>query len=192
MLALLPGARGSPAPLAAIERADTNAVGDTSSDSDGDTSDIIEVLPGDTSDTSDTSPGGLGDPGRVCQAALTCAEAIADDPKRPCAFTVVSGDGAPVYDGMALVEKRGRSSVAFPKSPYAVALHADGAELVPPGATWRYLAGFATPPADWTAVAFFVDKPAVCARGGGRSWMRGPPPLRSSPASRRGGARCPT
>lgn len=58
----------------------------------------------------------------VCQVALTCDGAIADEPKVRCDMTVRSASGATAYDGSAGVELRGRSSMSFPKNQYAVEL----------------------------------------------------------------------
>lgn len=91
-----------------------------------------------------------GDPAQLCQVAMTCPDGIEDEPKRPCSFTITSGDGGTVYDAMARVEIRGRSSAAFPKPPYAVELHAAVSHLVAPHATWRYRDGASPPPDGWT------------------------------------------
>jgi hypothetical protein len=62
-------------------------------------------------------------PPPVCSIELECGgPAIPDEPKIPCAIRVEDGRGAVQYDGSAGVEKRGRSSLAFPKPQYAVEL----------------------------------------------------------------------
>lgn len=135
-----------------LDTADDTDVADTDTDSD--------------SDTDDTGDGPLGDPALLCQIELSCPDGIEDEPKRACDLRIVSGDGAGVYDAMAMVEIRGRSSAHFVKPPYAVELHAEAAYLVPPRATWRYLDGAAAPAAGWERPGF--DDTA---------WSRGPAPL---------------
>jgi hypothetical protein len=56
-----------------------------------------------------------------CSVELACAATIQDDPKVPCDMVVTVGV-ARVYEGRSGVEKRGRSSLAFPKPNYAVEL----------------------------------------------------------------------
>lgn len=75
---------------------------------------------------------------RLCQVQLDCDGAILDEPKTPCTLTVRSADGVTWYEGSAGVEKRGRSSLAFPKPQYSLELR-DSSELpVWPGSVWRY------------------------------------------------------
>lgn len=75
----------------------------------------------------DATPPG---PPPVCAIAIDCdGAAIPNEPKIPCALRIDDGAGATVYDQMAGIETRGRSSQAFPKKQYAVELRdADGAE----------------------------------------------------------------
>lgn len=127
-----------------------------------------ETGPDTTWDTSvpDAPDGPLGDPTLLCQASLQCPSGLHDEPKYPCDFTIVSGDGESVYDAMAMVEIRGRSSASFPKPPYSLELHKQARYLVAPHATWSYRDA-ATPPADgWTGPGFDAS-----------SWSSGPAPL---------------
>ncbi len=120
----------------------------------------------DTAPTDDTGDGPVGDPALLCQVDLRCPDGLEDEPKQACDLTVVSGDGAGVYDAMAMVEIRGRSSKYFPKPPYGLELHARAAYLVPPRATWHYLDGARSPDAGW-------EEPGYDAS----AWSRGPAPL---------------
>lgn len=60
-------------------------------------------------------------PAELCQLELACDEPIPDDPKVDCELMVRIG-ATPAYDGRAAVEKRGRSSLNFPKPNYAIEL----------------------------------------------------------------------
>lgn len=60
-------------------------------------------------------------PTERCELELTCEERIQDEPKVPCDLVVTVG-AQRVYTGQSAVEKRGRSSLAFPKPNYAVEL----------------------------------------------------------------------
>lgn len=62
------------------------------------------------------------DPPKLCQIALACSGPIVDDEKVSCSLSIVDGDGASVYADSAGVELRGRSSIAYPKSNYAIEL----------------------------------------------------------------------
>ena len=65
----------------------------------------------------------VGDPALLCQAEMSCGSPILDEPKVPCTLTLTDGAGELMHDGMAMVEKRGRSSLEFPKPQYSVELH---------------------------------------------------------------------
>lgn len=114
----------------------------------------------------DTGDGPVGDPSLLCQVEMSCPAGVADEPKMPCDLEIVSGDGVGVYDAMAMVEIRGRSSATFPKPPYAVELHSRASYLVPPHATWHYLDGAQSPADGWERPGF--DDSA---------WAEGPAPL---------------
>lgn len=58
----------------------------------------------------------------LCQMTLRCDHAIASEPKTACEFTVETEGGATMYEGLAGVEQRGRSSLGFPKHQYALEL----------------------------------------------------------------------
>ena len=120
----------------------------------------------DSGDTWDTPTGPLGDPSLLCQVALTCPDGMEDEPKQPCDLAITDGTGERLYDAMAMVEIRGRSSASFPKPPYAIELHGQAAWLVAPHATWSYLDGADTPANDWKSADF--DE---------RAWAQGPAPL---------------
>lgn len=60
-------------------------------------------------------------PQQPCHVELTCQESIPDEPKVGCDLTLTVGTNL-VYDGYSGVERRGRSSLAYPKANYAVEL----------------------------------------------------------------------
>lgn len=65
-------------------------------------------------------------PEQVCHVSLACAEEIADEPKVNCDVSVTVGEER-VYEGLCGVERRGRSSLLYPKGNYAIELRdADG------------------------------------------------------------------
>jgi hypothetical protein len=151
-----------------VDSATPTPVEDSSPPTDTDTPEDTdpETIPGDTSeDTGEIVDPPLGDPTLVCSAALTCPTGIVDRWKQPCDFTLVSGDGTSVFDGTAMIELRGRSSVAFPKPPYSLELHEDATFLIAPGAVWRYSDG-STVASGWHQPGF--DDSA---------WASGPAPL---------------
>lgn len=55
----------------------------------------------------------------LCAVALACSRSIRDDVKIACALTIADEAGV-VYDGLAGVERRGRSSSFFPKANYSL------------------------------------------------------------------------
>lgn len=71
----------------------------------------------------------LGPP-PVCDMVIDCGgEQIPDQPKITCALTIDDGLGGVAYDGSVAIERRGRSSLAFPKAQYAIELRtAEGLE----------------------------------------------------------------
>ncbi len=85
----------------------------------------------DSADPTEQVPGVVGpdrEPG-VCQVTLSCPGEIPDEPKLSCALQVVAESGRVYYDGLAGVERRGRSSNSAPKPQYGVELRAeDGSE----------------------------------------------------------------
>jgi CotH kinase protein len=60
-------------------------------------------------------------PEQVCHVSLACAEEIADEPKVNCDVSVTLGEER-VYEGLCGVERRGRSSLLYPKGNYAIEL----------------------------------------------------------------------
>jgi len=68
----------------------------------------------------------------LCHVELECGQAIPDEPKIPCQLLVEERDGALQYQGWAGVERRGRSSLGFPKPHLGVELWA-GPEESPIG-----------------------------------------------------------
>ena len=64
----------------------------------------------------------------LCHVELECGEEIPDEPKIPCWLTVQENDGSPQYEGWAGVERRGRSSLHFPKPHLGVELWAGQSE----------------------------------------------------------------
>jgi hypothetical protein len=69
-------------------------------------------------------------PPAVCELVIDCDGAeIPDEPKLGCALRIEDGRGEVLFDGPAGIERRGRSSQAFPKPQYSVELRdAGGAE----------------------------------------------------------------
>ena len=62
-------------------------------------------------------------PPPLCLIDLDCGGAtIPDEPKIPCLVHIEDGRGGVAYDGHVGVEKRGRSSLSFPKPQYAIEL----------------------------------------------------------------------
>lgn len=119
----------------------------------------VEVVPG-------VDGNGTGDPDQLCRVRLSCAEEVVDEPKVACELEVESGDGLVLYEGIAGVELRGRSSLAFPKPQYGLELRASQEDLVSFGSTWRFWDGEVPPGSDWMAPTF--DDGA---------WSSGPAPL---------------
>ena len=68
-------------------------------------------------DTDDTGDGPLGDPSLVCQVEMVCPDGVEDEPKHACDLRIVSGDGAGVYDAMAMVEIAGAPRRSSPSPP---------------------------------------------------------------------------
>ncbi len=102
----------------------------------------------------------------LCQVELTCDDDIIDEPKTPCSLQIRSDKSAVLYDGLAGVERRGRSSKYFPKANYAVELWSSAEVLLDFGHHWRYLDTGEEPAEDWTEVGFDDS-----------SWPSGPAPL---------------
>src|SRR5688572_11443847 len=70
--------------------------------------------PGTKPETPDgpTGPSDPGVPGEtLCRVDVQCPGSILDNPKAPCTMQVADSDGAPLYDGAAGLELRGRSSL---------------------------------------------------------------------------------
>ena len=107
---------------------------------------------GGSGDGGDEGP--VGDPALVCQASLQCGSPILDEPKVPCELRLESGDGAVLHDGWAMIEKRGRSSLDFPKPQYAIELHDEVELLVWFANPWSYLDSGVAPTGDWTAADY--------------------------------------
>ncbi len=96
------------------DTADTRAPGPDSEPPDThETADPPETIPG-----WDSSP-----PDGLCEVVLDCGgQAIPQDPKIQCRLTVHDDDGYLWYEGLAGVEKRGRSTSGYEKAQYAVEL----------------------------------------------------------------------
>ncbi|HUS68039.1 MAG TPA: CotH kinase family protein [Kofleriaceae bacterium] len=70
----------------------------------------------------DADPG----PPVLCEVVLDCGGAeIPDEPKIACDIEIGDGKGAVVHAGRIGIERRGRSSIAFPKAQYSVELRTD-------------------------------------------------------------------
>lgn len=62
-------------------------------------------------------------PPAVCELTLDCnGVSIPDEPKIACSLRIEDGNGGIEYNGAAFVERRGRSSLTFPKPQYAIEL----------------------------------------------------------------------
>lgn len=109
----------------------------------------VEAVPGGGSGT-----GATGDPDQLCHIRMACPDGVDDEPKRACSLEVESGDGLLLYEGVAGVELRGRSSLAFPKPQYGLELRSSQEDLVSFGSTWRFWDGATPPTGDWTAADF--------------------------------------
>jgi hypothetical protein len=65
-------------------------------------------------------------PPAMCEATLDCGGVeIPDDPRIACDLRIEDGDGGVAYDGRVSIERRGRSSAAFPKPQYALELQTE-------------------------------------------------------------------
>jgi hypothetical protein len=108
--------RGSGVVLCAVAAACSGSGGGAAGDAGAGGRDA--AAPGDP----DADPG----PPAVCQVLLDCGGAeIPDEPKIPCDIEIGDGLGEVVYSGPSGVERRGRSSQAFPKAQYSVELRTD-------------------------------------------------------------------
>jgi hypothetical protein len=105
-------------------------------------------------------------PEGLCQIDVECYGSVLDDPKVPCALQAFDPAGAPMYEGSAGIERRGRSSQSYPKPQYAVELRGHTELPVWPGATWRYLDDGSNPGTGWRTPAY-----------DDAGWSTGPAPL---------------
>lgn len=70
----------------------------------------------------DADPG----PPVLCEVVIDCDSAeIPDEPKIPCDIEIGDGKGGVVYEGPIGIERRGRSSLEFPKAQYSIELRTD-------------------------------------------------------------------
>ena len=90
----------------------------------------------------------------LCRVEATCWGSILDEPKAPCSVTVTDPSGLVQYDGPAGFELRGRSSLTFDKSQYAVELRAATELPLWPGSSWRYLDDGSDPGTLWRSPGF--------------------------------------
>ncbi len=68
-------------------------------------------------------PDAQAGPPPVCAVAIDCGGAESpDEPKIACAIEIGDGLGGVVHQGRIGIERRGRSSIAFPKAQYSVEL----------------------------------------------------------------------
>lgn len=87
-------------------------------------SDCADIVDGDRPATSQGSLGAFGEvaPG-LCRIDLDCGgREIPDHPKIGCALEIRDAEGVVAYRGFSGVEKRGRSSLEFPKPQYSLEL----------------------------------------------------------------------
>jgi len=77
------------------------------------------------------APDAEAGPPPVCEVHIDCGGAeIPDEPKIACAIEIGDGLGAVVHQGRIGIERRGRSSIDFPKAQYSIELRSDSdAEL---------------------------------------------------------------
>ena len=89
--------------------------------------------PGDASDDGGTRADGANgapdaDPGPpvLCDVQIDCGGAdIPDEPKIPCDIAIGDGLGGAVHQGRIGIERRGRSSLGFPKAQYSIELRSE-------------------------------------------------------------------
>ena len=93
--------------------------------------------------------GGTGDPTQLCRVRLSCPAEVVDEPTLGCEAEVVSGDGVVLFEGVAGVELRGRSSLYFPKPQYGIELREWQSTVLPFGSRWRYWDGASAPGSGW-------------------------------------------
>ena|GEM_PF-2986812 len=95
-------------------------------------------------------------PEGLCSIDLSCTDAVIwDSPKKNCVVVVTDDDGDERYNGFAGLERRGRSSLNWEKSNYALEFwERESLLLVPPFSEWRYFDGPAPAGTEWTDPAF--------------------------------------
>jgi hypothetical protein len=113
---------------------------------------------GDGGPEADGGPGG-GDPDAdpgppvLCAVAIECGGAeIPDEPKIACDIEIGDGKGAIVHQGRMGIERRGRSSSAFPKAQYSIELRTE-ADVESPVA----LFGMGKE-SDWILNGMYIDR----------------------------------
>ncbi len=106
----------------------------------------------DTEDTSTTRPHEA-----LCRVDVQCPGDILDEPKAPCTVALLKSDGTAMYEGSAGFERRGRSSLWYPKPQYSMELRQYNELPVWPGAVWSYLDDGSDPGVGWKEPAFDDD-----------------------------------
>ncbi len=92
-------------------------------------------------------------PPAVCDVRIDCGGAdIPDEPKIGCQVEIGDGLGNPVHAGRIGIERRGRSSITFPKAQYSVELRSDTDAELPVA-----LFGMGRE-SDWVLNGMYVDR----------------------------------
>ena len=99
--------------------------------------------------TPDADPG----PPPLCDVQIECGGAeIPDEPKIGCEIVIGDGLGSVVHRGRVGIERRGRSSIAFPKAQYSMELRSDTDAEEPVG-----LFGMGRE-SDWILNGMYIDR----------------------------------
>jgi len=117
---------------------------------DDDAVDDDDVVADDADDDDSAAPEG------ICSIDLSCTDAVIwDSPKKNCALVVTDDDGDERYNGFAGLERRGRSSLNWAKSNYALEIwERESVLLLEPFSEWRYFDGPVSAGLEWTTAAF--------------------------------------
>lgn len=125
-------------------------------DDDAATPDPTPVADDDDDDAVPPDDDDSAGPDGICSIDFTCTDSVIwDSPKRNCTVVITEDDGDEKYNGFAGLERRGRSSLNWEKSNYALEFWERESELLlPPFSEWRYLNAAATPGLEWTTSDF--------------------------------------
>lgn len=117
---------------------------------------FASVLAGCTDDGGGGASDELAEPAPpLCSIELSCASDIQDEPKTDCDLMIHDGFGASVYADRAAIERRGRSSQAYPKPNYGLELRSAAGDENPTN-----LLGMGQE-SDWILDGLWVDRALV-------------------------------